>query len=97
MATYAPITGAPSRAPSFPAHLTHRFLELDPAQSHLAPILGEIERYLIAHQMAAYRFGMVAMGDPRFVYDLRKGRDPSSRVCERARYFMRGEATHARK
>lgn len=60
-------------------------------QSHLAPILHEIERFIRRKRMAATVFGMAAMNDPNFVRQLRKGRDPSSRVVERVRYFMHGE------
>lgn len=95
MANTAPITGASACAPKFPIHLTVRHRQLPADQSHLAPILHEIERFLTDSGMSAGTFGKKALGDPRFVFDLRAGRDPSSRICERARYFMRGEGGHA--
>lgn len=61
----------------------------------VAPILAEIELYLLAKPMGASTFGSKAMGDPRFVSNLRDGRDPSSRLVERAQRFVRGEAPHA--
>ena len=36
----------------------------------------------------AARFGRQAMGDPRFVFDLRNGRDPRQRTVERVRAFL---------
>lgn len=62
------------------------------ARRHLAPILAEIEDFLISAPMGASTLGAKAMGDPRFLWTLRNGRDPSSRVVERVRRFMRGEA-----
>ncbi len=39
-------------------------------------LLRQIEAYLRATGIAPARFGREAMGDPRFVFDLRKGRTP---------------------
>ena len=36
----------------------------------------------------AARFGREAMGDPRFVFDLRNGREPRPRTVERVRAFL---------
>ena len=45
-------------------------------------LLREVEKFLRSSNMPAARFGREAMGDPRFVFDLRKGvsrdREPSS-------------------
>jgi 2,4-dienoyl-CoA reductase-like NADH-dependent reductase (Old Yellow Enzyme family) len=38
-------------------------------------IARRIERFLRRHGMSATRFGREAMGDPRFVFDLRNGRE----------------------
>ena len=35
-----------------------------------------IERYLRASGMPPTNFGRAAVGDPRFVFDLRRGREP---------------------
>ncbi len=34
-----------------------------------------VERFLRRHKMPPTRFGREAMGDPRFVFDLRNGRE----------------------
>jgi len=38
--------------------------------------------------MPAARFGREAMKDPRFVFDLRRGREPRQRTIERVRAFL---------
>lgn len=62
-----------------------------PEQTHLAPIVHEVERYIRRRRISASAFGMTAMGDPNFVRQLRQGRDPSSRIVERVRSYMNGE------
>jgi 2,4-dienoyl-CoA reductase-like NADH-dependent reductase (Old Yellow Enzyme family) len=47
-------------------------------------LLQRIERHLRRTRMPATRFGREAMGDPRFVSDLRRGREPSARTIARA-------------
>jgi 2,4-dienoyl-CoA reductase-like NADH-dependent reductase (Old Yellow Enzyme family) len=39
-------------------------------------LLRRIERYLRTADMPATRFGREAVRDPRFVFDLRRGREP---------------------
>ncbi len=39
-------------------------------------LLPVVEKYLRTHQLAASRFGRLVTGDPRFVFDLRRGREP---------------------
>lgn len=39
-------------------------------------LLRRIERYLRAADMPPTRFGRVTVRDPRFVFDLRRGREP---------------------
>jgi len=39
-------------------------------------LLGRIEKYLRRTGMPPTRFGREAVHDPRFVFDLRNGRDP---------------------
>ena len=34
------------------------------------------------------RFGREAMGDPRFVFDLRRGREPGARVEQKVRAYL---------
>ena len=38
--------------------------------------------------MAATRFGRDAVGDPRFVFDLRKGREPRPETEHRVRRYI---------
>jgi hypothetical protein len=51
-------------------------------------LLERIERYLKARQMSATRFGRRAIGDPRFVLDLRMGRRPRRRTLEKVESFL---------
>ena len=39
-------------------------------------LLREVEKFLRQSDVAPTRFGRDAVGDPRFVFDLRNGRDP---------------------
>ncbi|CAM5422433.1 hypothetical protein ACFSUK_20860 [Sphingobium scionense] len=64
--------------------------------SYLSPILLEIERRLRATGMSASRFGRLSVNDPRLVHDLRRGRDPSSRIVARVRAFMAKETSEKR-
>ena len=52
------------------------------------PLLMIIERFLRDTGMAATRFGREAVKDPRFVLDLRLGREPGTRVRCRVEHFM---------
>ena len=51
-------------------------------------LLKEVEKYLRRNGTAATRFGRDVMGDPRFVFDLRNGREPRPRTVERVRHFL---------
>jgi len=51
-------------------------------------LLRDVEKYLKISNTPAARFGRQAMGDPRFVFDLRKGREPRPRTIERIRAFL---------
>ncbi len=53
--------------------------------------LGEIERFLETESLDATALGKQALGDPNFVFDLRKGRSPSTRTIEKVRSWMRGQ------
>jgi hypothetical protein len=48
----------------------------------------EVEKFLRQNGTAPTRFGRDAMGDPRFVFDLRNGRDPRPRTVERIRAYL---------
>lgn len=58
------------------------------------PFLSKVEKFLSDHGMAATTFGKDAVGDPRFVFDLRDGRSPSLRVALRVINFMEGRDPH---
>jgi 2,4-dienoyl-CoA reductase-like NADH-dependent reductase (Old Yellow Enzyme family) len=47
-------------------------------------LLLRIERHLRRSRISATRFGREAMGDPRFVRDLRNGREPRPQTVKRA-------------
>jgi hypothetical protein len=52
------------------------------------PLLSDIEAFLVEHQMTPSTFGRCAMGDKRFVFDLRAGREARSSTEHRARTQM---------
>jgi sulfate adenylyltransferase subunit 2 len=51
--------------------------------------LSEIEQFLEAVDIDPTSFGKQALGDPSFVFDLRKGRSPSTRTIDKVRGWMR--------
>ena len=51
-------------------------------------LLREVENFLRTTNIAPARFGRQAMGDPRFVFDLRRGREPRPRTVARIRRFL---------
>ena len=51
-------------------------------------LLREVEKFLRVSQISAARFGREVMQDPRFVFDLRKGREPRSRTINKVRSFL---------
>ena len=51
-------------------------------------LLREVEKFLRRSDIAPTRFGREAMGDPRFVFDLRNGRDPRPRTVERVLAYL---------
>ena len=53
-------------------------------------LLTEVERYLRISKVPAARFGREVMHDPRFVFDLRNGREPRDRTVNRVRAFLEG-------
>ena len=54
--------------------------------------LAEIERHLASKDIEASAFGKQALGDPNFVFDLRKGRSPSTRTMDKVRAYIAGTA-----
>lgn len=51
-------------------------------------LLREVEKFLQESDMPAARFGREVLKDPRFVFDLRRGREPRPRTVERVRAFL---------
>ena len=51
-------------------------------------LLRTVEIYLKTSNVPAARFGREAMKDPRFVFDLRRGREPRKRTIERVRAYL---------
>ena len=51
-------------------------------------LLREVERFLRHSEIPAARFGREVMRDPRFVFDLRNGREPRDRTIEKVRAFL---------
>lgn len=51
-------------------------------------LLDQIEGYLARSGTKASMFGRQAVGDPRFVQDLREGRRPRRKTQERVRQFL---------
>lgn len=51
-------------------------------------LLREVEIFLRQSDTPPTRFGRIAMGDPRFVFDLRNGRDPRPETVARVRAYL---------
>ena len=51
-------------------------------------LLREVEKYLRRNETAPTRFGREVVGDPRFVFDLRNGRDPRPSTVARVTAFL---------
>lgn len=51
-------------------------------------LLSTIERHLRKSGTPPTRFGREAVGDPRFVLDLRNGREPRPRTVNRVRAYL---------
>lgn len=51
-------------------------------------LLDRIECHLRESRMSATRFGRRAVGDPRFVLDLRLGRRPRRRTVEKVEFYL---------
>lgn len=57
-------------------------------EESLVYLLKEVEKYLRQNDTAPTRFGRDVLGDPRFVFDLRNGRDPRPRTVARVRAYL---------
>lgn len=51
-------------------------------------LLRDVEKFLDNKNVSAARFGREVMGDPRFVFDLRNGREPRIRTEKRVRAYL---------
>ncbi|TPG46971.1 hypothetical protein [Sphingomonas glacialis] len=51
-------------------------------------VLQKIDRYLKASAMPPTTFGRLAVRDPRLVRDLRRGREPGTRMIRRIEAFL---------
>jgi hypothetical protein len=51
-------------------------------------LLSSIEKYLRRSGMPPTRFGREVMGDPRFVLDLRNGREPRAATVSRVASYL---------
>ncbi len=54
-------------------------------------LLTSVERYLRRTSVAPSRFGRDVAGDPRFVFDLRRGREPRPATAARVLAFIAGK------
>ena len=54
----------------------------------MTPLLTKIERHLKATATPPSRFGRQAAHDPRFVFDLRNGREPRGTTVTRVLAFI---------
>ncbi len=51
-------------------------------------LIRNIEKFLRQTGMPATKFGRLATHDPRFVIDLRNGREPRPRTEQKVEHFM---------
>lgn len=51
-------------------------------------LLREVEKFMRRCDVPPTRFGKEALGDPRFVFDLRNGRDPRPRTIARVIQYL---------
>jgi len=56
-------------------------------------LLDRIELHLKETHISATRFGRRAVGDPRFVLDLRMGRRPRRRTLEKVERYLQQDFT----
>ncbi len=54
----------------------------------MSSLLNEIEAFMATHDLSEWQFGERAMGDRRFVKELRKGRRCWPETAQRARNFI---------
>jgi hypothetical protein len=54
----------------------------------MSSLLYEVERCMRRRNIPASRFGRMAASDPKFVFDLRQGREPRPRTAARVLAFI---------
>lgn len=54
------------------------------------PLLAKVDAYRAKAKLSRSAFGYMAVGDPRFVFDLEAGREPRRKTMRRVEEFMRG-------
>jgi sulfate adenylyltransferase subunit 2 len=57
--------------------------------------LADINRFLLETKSDPTALGKLALGDPNFVFDLRKGRSPSTRTMDKVRDWIAGQTLPA--
>ncbi len=65
-------------------------------ERQMTHLLTKIERHLRVTATPPSRFGREAARDPRFVFDLRRGREPREATVRRVLSFMAGTPGLAR-
>ncbi|MFM9853429.1 MAG: hypothetical protein ACKVOJ_11580 [Sphingomonadaceae bacterium] len=50
----------------------------------------KIDRFLVRSGTSASRFGRTVAGDPRLVFDIRKGRQPRAALMARLNSYLKG-------
>lgn len=56
--------------------------------SYAKSFSDEVEAFLAKAKIEPTKLGKEALGDPSFVFDLRKGRSPSGRTMDKVRIWM---------
>ncbi len=61
-------------------------------------LIRKIDEFMRQTKMPQTRFGRLAVNDPQFVFDLRRGRTPRPKTEQRVEHFMNtyAEVVHAR-
>lgn len=55
-------------------------------------LLKFVEKHLREHCMSPPRFGRAAVGDPSFVFELRRGRDPRPRAVAKVLAYIEAQS-----
>lgn len=67
-----------------------RCLSIGTMKTLLEEFTGEVEAFLRKGKgMDATTFGKLSLRDPKFVFDIRKGRSPTARIIDKVRTFIK--------